>query len=105
MDPEESTKPSSLEASGDGEVEKDNDWNDHKKETVNSGLGWFINEDDRLLKGTDFATKEDDMFKLIKHLKVHFAKGDMYRYLTADNRGLFFQTPAALKNDQHPYMV
>lgn len=50
------------------------------------GLGWFINEDDRLHKGSDFACKEDDTFRLIKHLRHHYGKGDLFRYLTAENR-------------------
>jgi len=90
-----STKPSSNEHSAEApeshfEKKDSGDNPDEQKAEVCENLGWFINEDDRLKKGADFATKEDDMYKLIKHLKNIFGKGDMYRYLTADNKQTFF---------------
>ena len=43
---------------------------------------WFIEEDDRLFKGIDFSTQEEDFFKLIKHIKSCFTKSDLYRLRT-----------------------
>ena len=43
---------------------------------------WFVNTEDRLFKGTDYFTKEEDLHKLIKYLKVSLTKHDFYRYET-----------------------
>lgn len=47
-----------------------------------SANNWFVNEEDRVMRGHDFTTKNEDLFKLMKHLKQNFTKGDFYRYQT-----------------------
>ena len=43
---------------------------------------WFINEEDRIFKGMDYSTKEEDTHKLLKYLRANLSKHDFYRYET-----------------------
>ena len=72
--PTDSTKASTLEGHS-------GDQNPSAAPEKNS-LGWFIEEDDRLFKGPDFATQEEDLCKLVKHIKGYYSKSDLYRYRT-----------------------
>jgi hypothetical protein len=38
-----------------------------------------------LFKSSDFSTKEEDTFKLVRRLKNYFGKEDFYRYKTYVN--------------------
>jgi len=35
---------------------------------------WFINEEERLFKGVDYTTKEEDTHKLLKYLQKNLSK-------------------------------
>jgi len=58
---------------------------------------WYVNEEDRLFRGPDFVTRDEDLLKLVKHMRLTFGKGDFYRYETDADfeiRSLVFSTEA-----------
>lgn len=52
------------------------------EEPKTNEVGWFVDDSDRLFNGIDYATKEDDFFRLVKHLKNISTKTDLLRYQT-----------------------
>ena len=44
---------------------------------------WFEDSGQRMFKGVDYLTKEEDLHKFIKYLKGAMTKQDFYRYETA----------------------
>jgi hypothetical protein len=45
-------------------------------------MNWFTNVEDRVFKGADYQTKEEDTYKLLKFLRANTQKHDFYRYDT-----------------------
>ncbi len=42
-------------------------------------------EDAKVFQGQDYTTKNEDLHKMIKHVRKNFTKGDFYRYETDKN--------------------
>ena len=58
-----------------------------KETKTTNNDGWFVDDEERYFKGSDFSTKHEDFYKLIRHFKQYYGgKGDFYRYLTPANK-------------------